>query len=106
MPVPWAVADIKRNAPGVILIVAVFAALFAMDPHKWANDASPIRSAEPIDATVKSVQLDHGRGIYLVSAEDGSSFLVEDERPHLIGAHANIELVTRENGSTFYRFAN
>lgn len=106
MSVPWAVAEIKRNAPGVILIVAVFAALFATDPHKWANDASPIRLAEPIDATVKSVQLDHGRGIYLVSAEDGSSFLVEDERPHLIGAHANIELVTRENGSTFYRFAN
>lgn len=105
MPVSWTFADLKRNALGVILVVAVLAVMVPSTLNRWANDASRIRSVQPIDATVKSVRLDHGRGIYLVSVEDGSSFLVEDERPHLIGAHANIELVTRENGSTFYRFA-
>jgi hypothetical protein len=102
----WTSAGIKRNAPGVILIIAMFAVFVPSALQRWTNDASPIRSVQPIDATVNSVQLGHGRGIYLVSVEDGSSFLVEDESPHLIGAHANIELVTRENGSTFYRFAN
>ncbi|CAN7615231.1 hypothetical protein [Mesorhizobium sp. LjNodule214] len=89
----------------MILIVALFAVMVPSAMNKWANDASPIRSVDTVDATVKSVQWDHGRGIYLVSIENGSSVLIKDERPHLIGSPANIERVTRDNGFVFYRFA-
>ena len=102
----WTYTGIKRDTPGVLLIVAMFAVMVPSALYKWTNDASPIRSVEPIDATVKSVHSDHGRTLYLVALETGSSTLVEDDLPHLIGAPARLELVTRENGSTFYRFAN
>lgn len=106
MSMSWTYADLKRNAPGVILIVAVFAVMVPSALNKWTNDASPIRSVDTVEATVESVQLDHGRGIYLVSIENGSSALIDDDRPHLIGAPADIERVTRENGFVFYRFAD
>ena len=102
----WTYAGIKRNAPGVVLIVVLLALMVPSTLYKWTNDASPIRSVESIDATVKSVHTDHGRTLYLVALETGSSILVEDDLPHLIGAPARLELVTRDNGSTFYRFAN
>jgi hypothetical protein len=96
--VPWTFADVKRHAIGVILIVALFAAMLDLDPFKWTNNASPIRSVDTIDAMVRSV------GIYLVSIENGPSVLIRDERPHLIGARTTIERVTRDNGSISYRF--
>jgi ABC-type transport system involved in cytochrome c biogenesis permease component len=40
MSVPWTFADVKRHAIGVILIVALFAAVLALDPHKWTNDTA------------------------------------------------------------------
>ncbi|ESY02597.1 MULTISPECIES: hypothetical protein [unclassified Mesorhizobium] len=101
----WTYRDLKRNAPGVVLIVAMFAMMVPSALYKWTNDASPIRSVEPIHATVKSAQSDHDHTLYLVSLESGSSILVDDDRPHLIGATANMERVTRENGMVFYRFA-
>ncbi|WP_246691365.1 MULTISPECIES: hypothetical protein [unclassified Mesorhizobium] len=101
----WTYVDIKRNAPGVILSIAMFAVLIPMAFYKGANDASPIRSVEPIGATVKSAHSDDGRTLYLVSLENGSSIFVDDDRPHLIGAPANMERVTRDNGVVFYRFA-
>ncbi|MBZ9891297.1 hypothetical protein LB559_25540 [Mesorhizobium sp. BR1-1-3] len=74
--------------------------------NKWINDASPIRSVDTVEANVESVRLDHGRGIYLVSIENGSSVLIDDDHPHLIGSRTNIERVTRDNGFVFYRFVN
>jgi hypothetical protein len=104
MPVSWTFADMKRNAPGVILIVAVFAAVLALDPHKWSNDASPIRSVEPVDAAIKSGQ-GKGRTIqYLLFLENGSAVLVSDDRPRLIGSTIRLERVTHDNGFVFYRF--
>ena len=102
----WTYAGIQRDTPGVVLIVVLFAVMVPSALYKWTNDASPIRSVEPIDATVRSAHSDHGRTLYLVALETGSSILVEDDLPHLIGALARLERVTRENGSTFYRFAN
>ncbi|WJI83043.1 MULTISPECIES: hypothetical protein [unclassified Mesorhizobium] len=88
----------------MILIVVLFAVMVPSALYKWTNDASP-RSVEPIDATVKSTHSDNGRTLYLVALETGSSILVEDDLPHLIGAPARLERVTRENGMVFYRFA-
>ncbi|MDX8529000.1 hypothetical protein RFM68_31500 [Mesorhizobium sp. MSK_1335] len=101
----WSYTDLKRNALGVVLSVAAFAVMFSLAANKWTNDASPIRSFDSIEATVKSVQLDHGRGIYFVSMENGGSALIDDDRPHLLNSHAKIERVTRDNGFVFYRFA-
>ncbi|WP_206516810.1 hypothetical protein [Mesorhizobium sp. M7A.F.Ca.MR.245.00.0.0] len=53
----WTFADVKGHVLGVVLIVAVFAAVLIVDPIKWTNRASPIRSVEMIDATVKTVPL-------------------------------------------------
>ena len=102
----WTYAGIKSDMPGVVLIVVLFAVMVPSALYEWTNDASPIRSVEPIDATVKSAHSDHDRTLYLVYLETGSSILVDDDRPHLIGAPANMERVTRENGVVFYRFAN
>ncbi|RUX25938.1 hypothetical protein EOA13_25450 [Mesorhizobium sp. M7A.F.Ca.US.011.01.1.1] len=106
MSMSWTYADLKRNAPGVTLIVAVFAVMVSSTLNRWANDVSPIGSVDTFDANVESVQLDHGRGIYLVSIENGSSVLIDDDRPHLIGSRTSIERVTRDNGFVFYRFVN
>ncbi|TIM28314.1 MAG: hypothetical protein E5Y61_22535 [Mesorhizobium sp.] len=105
MPVPWTFADVKRHAIGVILTVALFAAVLALDPLKWTNNVSPIRSVDAVDAMVRSVQWNRV-GIYLVSIENGPSVLIKDKRPHLIGSHVNLERVTRDNGSIFYQFAS
>lgn len=101
----WTFADAKKNAPGVILIIAIFAVLFALDPHKWTNDASPIRSVDAIDATIKSGQ-GKGRTMqHLLFLENGSAVLVSDDNPRLIGSAVRLERVTRDNGFVFYRFA-
>ncbi|WP_181167956.1 hypothetical protein [Mesorhizobium sp. B2-4-19] len=42
--------------------------------------------------------------IYVLVLNDGSSVLIDDERPHLIGSDASIERVTPDNGVVFYRF--
>jgi len=65
MSMSWTYADIKRNAPGVVLIVAMFAVMVPSAVYKWTNDASPIRSVEPIDAIVKSAHSDDGRTLYV-----------------------------------------
>ncbi|RUU12658.1 hypothetical protein EOD10_16870 [Mesorhizobium sp. M7A.T.Ca.TU.009.01.3.2] len=106
MSVFWTWNGLKRNAPGVILFIGAFATMIMSAANKWANDASPIRSVDTFDANVESVQLDHGRGIYLVSIENGSSVLIDDDRPHLIGSRTSIERVTRDNGFVFYRFVS
>ncbi|MER9800807.1 hypothetical protein NKJ36_27485 [Mesorhizobium sp. M0142] len=106
MPVPWTFVDVKRHAIGVILIVALFAAVLALDPLKWTNNASPIRSVDPIDAAVKGAHWGKGRSVYMLVLEDGSSVFIDDDRPRLIGSHVGIERVTRDNGFVFYRFPN
>ncbi|RWM95500.1 MAG: hypothetical protein EOR86_15490 [Mesorhizobium sp.] len=105
MRMSWMFAGVKRNAPGVILIIAMFASIFALDPHKWANDASPIRLVEPMNATVKSTHWDKGSpSIYMLVLDDGSSVFIDDNQPHLIGSRVTLERVTRDNGFVFYRF--
>ncbi|MCF6123946.1 hypothetical protein EN904_10695 [Mesorhizobium sp. M7A.F.Ca.CA.001.07.2.1] len=99
----WTFADVKGHVLGVILIVALFAAVLVLDPLKWTNMASPIRSVVTVDAMVRSVQWDRV-GIYLVSVENGPSVLIKDKRLHLIGSRISIERVTRDNGTIFYRF--
>ncbi|AZO73790.1 MAG: hypothetical protein E5V92_29990 [Mesorhizobium sp.] len=105
MLVSWSYTDLKGNAAGVVLFIVAFAVMFSLAVNKWTNDASPIRSTDSIEATVKSVQLDHGRGIYVVSIENGGSAVIDDDRPHLLNSRATIERVTRDNGFVFYRFA-
>lgn len=106
MSMPWTYADLKRNVFGVILIGALFAAMVPSALNKWANDASPIRSVDLVDATIKSGQ-GKGQNIqYLLVLENGSTVLVYDDLPHLIGSRVGIERVTRDNGFVFYRFAN
>lgn len=106
MSVSWTYADLTRNAFGVILIGGLFAVMVPSALNKWANDASQIRSVEPIDATIKSVQWGRGHTIYVLFLENGASILIDDDRPHLIGSRVSIERVTRDNGFVFYRFAN
>ncbi|WP_292313496.1 hypothetical protein [Mesorhizobium sp.] len=103
MSMSWTYADLKRKALGAIIAGSLLAVMFVFAMDKWANDASPVRSVETVDAMVRSVQWDHV-AIYLVSIENGPSVLIKDKRPHLIGARATIERVTRDNGSIFYRF--
>lgn len=105
MSVFWTWDGLKRNAPGVILIVGAFAIMIMLAANKWANDATPIRSIDAIDATIKSAQWRDGKYVlYVHVLNDGSSVVIDDDRPHLIGADASIERVTRDNGFVFYRF--
>ncbi|TIT00566.1 hypothetical protein [Mesorhizobium sp.] len=107
MSMPWTYADLKRNAFGVILLITLFAVMVPSALNQWANDASPIRSVDAIDATIKSVQWGKGRGaVYVLFLENGSPVLIDDDSPHLIGSRVSIERVTRDNGSISYRFAN
>ncbi|RWB35973.1 MAG: hypothetical protein E5W85_11030 [Mesorhizobium sp.] len=103
MSMSWTYADLKRKALGAIVAGSSLAVMVGLAQNKWANDASPVRSVETVDAMVRSVQWDRV-AIYLVSIENGPSVLIKDKRPHLIGARATIERVTRDNGSIFYRF--
>ncbi|WP_296744269.1 hypothetical protein [Mesorhizobium sp.] len=92
------------HAAGVALIVALSAVLLLIDPQKWTNDASPIRSVEHVGAMVRSGQ---GRGQliqYLLFLDNGSTVLVSDNRPRLVGSTVTLERVTRDNGFIFYRF--
>jgi hypothetical protein len=90
---------------GVAVFLAALAVIFSLAANKWANDASPIGSVVPVDATVKSVQWDKGSAtIYVVSLDSGATVLVDDSRPHLIGSRGVVERVTRDNGFVFYRF--
>ncbi|MEW6635066.1 MAG: hypothetical protein AB1440_29700 [Pseudomonadota bacterium] len=94
----------KVHAVGVALIVALSAVLLLIDPQKWTNDASPIHSVEHVGATVKSGQ---GKGSlinYLLFLDNGSTVLVSDNRPRMIGSTVILERVTRDNGFIFYRF--
>lgn len=103
----WTWDGLKRNAPGVILFAGAFAILVMLAANDWTNDASPVRSADAIDATVKSAQWRDGKHIlYVVALNDGSSVLIDDDRLHLIGSPAGIERVTRDNGFVLYRFAD
>ncbi|TGQ71052.1 MAG: hypothetical protein E5V49_14125 [Mesorhizobium sp.] len=97
--------DLKRNAPGVIFFSGAFAIMFMLAANQWANDATPIRSVDAVDATIKSAQWKQHNIVYVLALDDGSAVLIEDERPHLIGSHVSVEHVTRENGLVFYRFA-
>ncbi|BCG92885.1 hypothetical protein MesoLj131a_17490 [Mesorhizobium sp. 131-2-1] len=103
MPVSWTIADVKRNALGVILIAVLLMAIPAA-LTSWTNAASPIRWVAAIDATVRSAQWGHGRINYLLLLDDGSSLLVDDDRLRMIGSRVGIERVTRDNGFVFYRF--
>lgn len=79
--------------------------MFSLAANKWANDASPVRSVDALDATINSVQWDRGSPTtYVVSLESGITVLVDDNRPHLIGSRGMVERVTRDNGFVFYRF--
>lgn len=102
----WSYTNLKRNVPGVVLLIVMYAVIFSQAMNKWANDGSPIRSIDSIEATVKSVRLDHGRGIYVVAIENDGAVLIDDDRPHLLNSRANIERVTRDNGFVFYRFSS
>ncbi|RJT40438.1 hypothetical protein D3227_10135 [Mesorhizobium waimense] len=106
MSMPWTYAGLKRNALGLVISGCFFAMLFALARNDWANDASPIRTVEAIDATVKSAQWGKGSHgtIYVLFLENGSPVLINDDRPHLIDSHVSIERVTRDNGFIFYRF--
>jgi hypothetical protein len=105
MSVAWTYADWKRNTPGAILIGALFAVMVPSTLSRWTNDASPVRSVNAVDATVKSAQFGKGRTVfYLLFLGDGSSVLVSDDRPFLVGSHVSVEQVTRDNGFVFYRF--
>ncbi|MER8475326.1 hypothetical protein [Mesorhizobium sp. M1163] len=90
----------------VLFVSAFFAVMFVLALNKWANDASPIRSVDPIAATVKSGQGEGQNIQYLLFLENGSTVLVYDDRPRLIGSRVGIERVTRDNGFVFYRFPN
>jgi hypothetical protein len=73
--------------------------------NKWTNDAIPIRSVNAMSATVKGAQSRDGNYmLYVLFLHDGSSVVIGDERPHLIGSDVAIERVTRDNGFVFYRF--
>ncbi|MES0035512.1 hypothetical protein NKJ74_09515 [Mesorhizobium sp. M0046] len=69
----------------MILFIALFAAMVPSALNKWANDASPIRSVDPVDATIV----------------DG-----EVETPHMIGSEVSVEEQQRQDGTTTYRLLN
>jgi hypothetical protein len=106
MSMPWTFADLKRNAFGVILLITLFAVMVPSALNKWANDASPIRSVDVIDAMIKSGQGEGQNIMYLLFLENGSSVLIYDDHPRLIGSNVRLERVTRDNRSISYRFAN
>ncbi|AZO11491.1 MULTISPECIES: hypothetical protein [unclassified Mesorhizobium] len=97
--------ELRKNAFGILLLGMLFA-FGAFDfMRQVANDASPIRSVESLGATIKSVQWDKGSPItYVLFLDSGATVLINEDRPQLIGSHANIERVTRNNGFVFYRF--
>ncbi|RAZ92113.1 hypothetical protein DPM33_06645 [Mesorhizobium hawassense] len=100
MLVSWTYANVKRDVPGVIFIIAMFAAIYVCGRP---SNTIPIRSVDPVDATVKSLAWD-GIKTYALLLENDSMVFVQDDRPYLLGSHVAIERVTRNDGSVFYRF--
>ena len=97
--------ELRKNALAVLLVGAIFAFGAFVFVRQVTNDASPIRAVDTLMATIKSVQW--GKGVpttYVLFLDSGGTVLIHDDRPHLIGSHANIERVTRDNGFVFYRF--
>ncbi|RWB28712.1 MAG: hypothetical protein EOS57_18220 [Mesorhizobium sp.] len=91
----------------MVFIGGFFAMAITVALNKWVNEASPIRSVDAVDATIKTVYWGKGYGrTYALFLDNGSLILVEDEQPHLIGSNARLERVTRNNGSVSYRFAH
>ena len=100
MQVSRTYADVKRDLPGAIFVIALFAAIYiCLRP----GNAIPIRSVDPVDATVKSLAWDSIK-TYALLLEDDSMVFVQDNRPYLLGSHVAIERVTLNDGSVFYRF--
>lgn len=105
MPGYWTWDGCKRDAPGVILFVGAVVIMLMLAANSSTNDAIPIRSVSAMSATVKSAQSRDGKYmLYVVFLHDGSSVVIGDDRPHIIGSDVTIERVTRDNGFVFYRF--
>jgi hypothetical protein len=99
--------DFKRNAPSVVLLGGLFAIMIMLAQNKWANGAIPIRSIDPIDATIEGVYWHRtSMSQYGLLLENNALVFVDDDRPRLIGSQVRLERVTRDNGSVFYRFAD
>lgn len=96
---------LKRNAPGVILFGGLFAIMVMMAHNSWTNDAIPIRSIDPIDATIEGVYW-YRTTQYGLFLENNAFVLVDDDKPRLVGSRVRLERVTRDNGFVFYRFAD
>ncbi|TIR26425.1 MAG: hypothetical protein E5X34_06155 [Mesorhizobium sp.] len=97
--------ELCKNALGVLLVGAIFALGGFVFLRQVTNDASPIRSVDTLDATIKSVHWGKDAPTtYVLILDDGGTVLITDDRPHLLGSHANIERVVRHNGFVFYRF--
>lgn len=106
-PLPERHAQLRKNAPSMLLVGAIFAVGGFLFARNLANDASPVRSVQSVAATVKSAQWG-GRtrtgATYVLLLDEGATVLADDDRPHLIGSHVAIERVARDNGFVFYRF--
>ncbi|NGO55179.1 hypothetical protein [Allomesorhizobium camelthorni] len=97
-----------------IIALVLFGALLVVLALGLIDRTSPISSIEPVVATVESVYRIEPRyglvGGYNYGLRLDSQALVmagdQAARPHLIGSRVQLERLTRENGSIFYRFAN
>ena len=96
---------LRKNALAVLLVGAIFALGAFVFLRQVTNDASPVRSVDTLAATIKSGHWGKDAPTtYVLFLDGGGTVLVADDRPHLIGARANIERGTRDNGFVFYRF--
>ncbi|TJX68300.1 MAG: hypothetical protein E5W21_09460 [Mesorhizobium sp.] len=104
---PSTYEGLKRNAPSVVFFAGFCAIMFILAQSNWENDATPIRSIDPINATIEGVYWHMtSTSQYGLFLETNALVFVDDDRPRLIGSHVKIERVTRDNGSVFYRFAD
>ncbi|RUW43852.1 hypothetical protein [Mesorhizobium sp. M8A.F.Ca.ET.021.01.1.1] len=104
---PSTYESLKRNAPSVVFFSGFFAIMFILAQNEWENDATPIRSVDPINATIEGVYWHWtSTSQYGLFLENNALVFVDDDRPRLIGSRVKIERVTRDNGSVFYRFAD
>ncbi|RRI07709.1 hypothetical protein EH240_00230 [Mesorhizobium tamadayense] len=102
---PKRYTELRRNALAILLVGVLFAFGAFVFIRQVTNDASPVRSVDALGATIRSVQWGKGSPtIYVLFLDSGATVLANDNRPHPIGSHANIERVTRDNGFVFYRF--
>ncbi|TPK74272.1 hypothetical protein FJ527_19500 [Mesorhizobium sp. B2-4-18] len=106
MSMSWTYSDWKRNAPGVILFGGLFATMVMLAQNRWVGDAIPIRSVDPIDATIEGVYWHRtSMSQYGLFLENNALVFVDADKPRLIGSHVRLERITRDNGFVFYRFA-